>query len=266
MNQTKNPELKQAKNVYGWHRDTSREGDEFHLFAIHPNLAQITQVDLRKLCPPVYDQGQLGSCTANAIAGAYQFDEMKQNESGVFMPSRLFIYYNERVIEHDVSEDSGGQLKDGIGSIANTGVCPESEWPYNISKFAVKPPQACYTTANNHKSISYKRVTQNLNQMKQCLIEGFPFVFGFTVFESFESEQVAETGIVPMPNVETEQCLGGHAVVCVGYDDTKQSFIIRNSWGNSWGLAGYFYMPYAYLENDQLASDLWTVRQVADKN
>jgi C1A family cysteine protease len=223
--------------------------------------AHPAKVDLRPHCPPVYDQGQLGSCTANAIGGAVQFDREKQKLKPDFVPSRLFIYYNERVIEHTVSTDSGAQIRDGIKSVAKQGVPPETDWPYDIAKFADKPPAKAYTDGLKDRAVSYSRVARNLNQMKGCLASGFPFVLGFTVYDSFESQQVAQTGVMPMP-ASGESVLGGHAVMAVGYDDSQQRFIVRNSWGTGWGMQGYFTMPYAYLTDSGLSSDFWTIRLI----
>jgi C1A family cysteine protease len=178
-----------------------------------------------------------------------------------FMPSRLFIYYNERDIEGTVDSDSGAQIRDGIKSIASQGDCPENEWSYDISKFAQKPPQKCYADALKHKAVQYQRITRTLNQMKGCLASGYPFVFGFTVYDSFESEEVAKTGQLNMPSAG-ENVVGGHAVLAVGYDDTQNRFIVRNSWGSSWAMKGYFTMPYRYLLDQNLSDDLWTVRVV----
>lgn len=250
---------------YGWKKDSSKLGDPHHMFAVQPNQHLVTRVDLRKYCPAVYDQGHLGSCTANSIAAAYEISQIKENEKEPFVPSRLFIYYNEREIEGHVGEDSGAEIKDGIQSIHITGVCPESMWPYDISKFTQKPDDTCYKNALNHRTVEYKRVYQNLGQLKQCLLEGFPFVFGFVVYESFENEEVAKTGVVPMP-MEGEKILGGHAVVCVGFDDDKKMFLVRNSWGSSWGEEGYCWFPYDYLTDSNLASDMWTVREVHDQD
>jgi len=220
-----------------------------------------SSADLRPHCPPVYDQGQLGSCTANAIAGALQFDEIKEHKNGLSTPSRLFIYYNERVIEGTVTSDSGAQLRDGVKTVAKQGICPEKVWPYDISKFAVKPPTLAYKDAAKDKATNYLRLSQAANQLKGCLASGYPFVFGFTVYESFESADVSKTGIVPMPS-PNEAVLGGHAVCAVGYDDAQQRFIVRNSWGTEWGMKGYCTMPYTYLLDPNLASDFWTIRTV----
>jgi C1A family cysteine protease len=219
------------------------------------------KIDLRPQCPPVYDQGALGSCTGNAIAGAHQFAQIKEGQVSPFVPSRLFIYYNERVMEHTVNSDAGAMIRDGIKSISKEGVCPEPMWPYVIAKFTNKPPANCYAEAKNHQAVQYRRIVRTLPQMKACLAEGYPFVYGFTVYESFESAAVAKSGVVPMP-LPSESVLGGHAVLAVGYDDSKHVFIVRNSWGTSWGMKGYFTMPYAYLMDDNLSDDFWTVRMV----
>jgi C1A family cysteine protease len=220
------------------------------------------KMDLRKSCPAVYDQGQLGSCTANAIGAAFEFEAMKQNSETAFTPSRLFIYYNERVIENSVNSDSGAMIRDGMKSVNKQGACPEKMWPYDITKFANKAPASCYTNALGHQVLSYHRVLRNLNQMKGCLYDGYPFVIGFTVYESFESETVSKTGTLNLPKQDESQ-VGGHAVLVVGYDDKTQRFIVRNSWSAGWGLKGYFTMPYAYLMDGNLSDDFWTIRLVA---
>jgi C1A family cysteine protease len=245
---------------YGWIPDQPDQRD--HLYAVPPQYltALPAWADLRAKCPPVYDQGQLGSCTANAIGAALEFDRMQQKLS-VFVPSRLFIYYNERVIEGTVRSDSGAQIRDGIKSVASQGACPEPEWPYVISKFAVKPSARAYKDATFDRAISYQSIVQDLNQMKGCLASGYPFVFGFTVYQSFETAVVARTGHAPMPGW-AERPVGGHAVMAVGYDDSSGWFIVRNSWGTAWGIKGYFTLPYAYLIQPGLSSDFWTVRLV----
>ena len=246
---------------YGWIPDLPDQRDYQYAAPIEVIGALPASVDFTSACPPVYDQGHLGSCTANAIAGAIEFDQMKQHLSPVFVPSRLFIYYNERAMEGTVDSDSGAMIRDGMKSVGKQGDCPEDMWPYNIENFAVKPADACYQAALQHKAILYQRVIRNLNQMKGCLASGYPFIFGFSVYESFESEQMAKDGHAPMPK-PGEQLLGGHAVLAVGYDDANQWFIVRNSWGTSWGMQGYFTLPYAYLTSRSLASDFWTVRVV----
>jgi C1A family cysteine protease len=251
---------KTNKNSYGWIPDLPDHRD--HLFVAEPSIIKKlpASTDLTKLCPAVYDQGQLGSCTANAIAAALEFEQMKQKLKK-FMPSRLFIYYNERVMEHTVNSDSGAMIRDGIKSVNRKGACTEKIWPYDINKFAAAPAKSCYDEASKHLAISYQRVLQTLNQMKGCLAAGYPFVFGFTVYESFESAAVAKSGQANLP-LAGEKVLGGHAVMAVGYDDATQRFTVRNSWGTGWGKKGYFTLPYAYLTDSSLADDLWTIRVV----
>ncbi len=240
------------KSRLGWRPDKPDQRDHifftpFHLFQQLP-----TSVDLRPLCPPIYDQGNLGSCTANAIAAALEFDAQKQGELPV-TPSRLFVYWNERDKEGTVASDAGASIRDGIKSVNAQGACAESEWPYDIAQFTVQPPATCYADALKHRSLSYQRITRNLAQMKACLATGYPFIVGFSVYESFESDAVARTGIMPMP---------GHREQLLGYHDAGQEFICRNSWGSSWGDHGYFYMPYAYLLSSSLSSDFWAIRTV----
>ena len=246
---------------YGWVPDLPDQRD--HMFAAATAvLAKLpAKADLRPKCPPVVDQGQLGSCTANAIGNAHRFDQMKQGSAKSFMPSRLFVYYNERAMEDTINSDSGAMIRDGIKSIAQLGVCHEADWPYVIARFKAKPTAACYKKAMSYQALTYRRLVQNAVQMKSCLASGYPFVFGFTVYESFESQAVAKTGIVPMP-AGTEKALGGHAVLAVGYDDAIQRFTVMNSWSDQWGMKGFFTIPYAYLSDAGLASDFWTVSTV----
>jgi C1A family cysteine protease len=245
---------------YGWIPDLPDERDHMYAAPLRFLSALPPSVDLRRHCPAVYDQGMLGSCTANAIAAAIEFDRLKQKLPD-FVPSRLFIYYNERAIEGTVGLDSGAQLRDGIKTVASQGVCPEPEWPYDIAKFARRPPAKAYTDAATDRAVSYQSLVQDLNQMKGCLASGYPFVFGFTVYESFEGAVVRQTGHAPMP-APRERAIGGHAVMAVGYDDARQWFLVRNSWGPRWGMAGYFTLPYSYLIQAVLSKDFWTIRIV----
>ena len=249
------------KHSFGWVADLPDHRDKMYGAVRKVPAVLPPSVDLRPTCSPVEDQGELGSCTANALVGALEFLEDKDKVPYEDL-SRLFIYYNERVIEHTVKSDSGAQIRDGIKSLASKGVCSEKCWPYDISKFTVKPSHPCFGEASKHKITSYFRI-RTIDEMRTCLAEGYPFAFGFSVYESFESQEVAQTGIVPMPQ-PNEQQIGGHAVVAVGYDDSTKRFIVRNSWGDTWGMKGYFSLPYDYLANNNLAEDFWTIRRGKD--
>src|ERR1700730_5757888 len=163
---------------FGWMLDLPDHRDYLYAAPVAVLQTLPTSVDLTGKCPPVYDQGQLGSCTANAIAAAIEFDQMKQQLSD-FMPARLFIYYNERDMEGTVNSDSGAMIRDGIKSVSQLGVCPESEWPYDVAKFTQKPPAKAYQDALTDRAVSYQRVLQDLTQMRGCIASGYPFVFGF---------------------------------------------------------------------------------------
>ncbi len=227
-----------------------------------PSLLELPAlVDMRPGCPAVYDQGQYGSCTANAACGAFEFDLLKQGLLD-FMPSRMFEYYNTRLLDHDVHQDGGGTIRNANKALAQKGVCSEQSWPYTGSHLLHKPAHADYTEALPNRITQYMAVSQSLFSVKATLAGGLPIQIGFTVYTSFESSAVTSTGIVPMPDLTRESVLGGHAVLIVGYDDTLQRFIVRNSWGANWGMQGYFTMPYAYFMDPNLASDLWVIQTV----
>lgn len=247
---------------YGWRKDKPDARDFKFCAPRHILEALPPSADLRPKMPPVYDQGQLGSCTANSSGGACQYEEWKNNQGRSVMPSRLFIYFNTRSLEGTTQSDAGAEIRDTVKSIAQWGYPREDQWPYDITKFAKVPPSTAYGAAYSRRRIKYQSVLQDANQIKAAIVGGNPVVFGFSVYDSFESQAVADSGIVPMPKTDTEQLLGGHAVVIVGYDDSKQWWIVRNSWGESWGDKGYFYMPYQYALDPNLASDFWAISYV----
>ena len=249
--------MNEAKRSYGWRPDIPDHRDYKYAKIAPPKIIP-AKVDLRKICSPVEDQGQLGSCVGNAVVGNMECLEKKNSEPFADL-SRLFAYYNARLLEGTTRTDSGAYIRDGIKGLAKYGVCPEANWPYVINKFATKPTKTCYTLALKKAIVRYYRIV-TLNEMLQCLADGYPFVFGFAVYDYFESDAMARTGILKMPK-PTEQLLGGHAVLAVGYDQDKKRILVRNSWGSGWGLKGYFWMPFDYISSRDLADDMWTVRK-----
>ncbi|NDE17154.1 peptidase [bacterium] len=223
----------------------------FHRTAV-PSLVP-PRIDLRPRMIPVYDQGALGSCTANAFCAAVAF------VLNGFLGSRLFLYYNERLLENTTGEDAGALMSDGLRALQQYGLVPEKLWPYQTTRFNVRPTPSCYSTALLHRVVSAARVRQDAASMRAVLASGYPFAVGIAVYESFESDAAAATGRVPMPNPSRERLLGGHAVLCVGYDDARGAWIMRNSWGTGWGDKGYFYLPYPYLIDPTLTSDLFVI-------
>lgn len=237
-----------------------------HLFQA-PDLLLPERVDLRRHCPPVFDQGsRLGSCTANAVCNAYRFNLMRQareQEQALinYHPSRLFLHYNARALAGKQKQNEGAQIRDAMKSVAKQGICRESAWPYRAYRYATKPPRHAYQQALDYQSIAYQRLRHDLAELKACLADGFPFVFGLTVYSAFENAQMSSRGILNLPKKEEEK-VGAHAVLAVGYHDESERFVIMNSWGKHWGQQGYFTVPYAYLMQEKMARDFWTLRSV----
>jgi hypothetical protein len=200
------------------------------------------------------------SCTAHGTLGAFRYDLISRGKPDIAL-SRLQQYYNSRALEGTTKIDNGAEIRDALKAICASGACPESEWPYVVSKFATRAPAKCYTDAKKHEGLTYQRVSQSLASIKSALAGGLPVIIGISVYESFESDAVARTGTVPMPK-KSEQLLGGHCVICVGFDDATQRFRCMNSWGTAWGKNGDFTLPYAYLTNTDLCSDLWVLSTV----
>jgi len=226
------------------------------------------KVDLRPSCPRVHEQGHPLTCTAHAVAGAFQF-ETRRLKLKDFPPSRLFIYYNTVALVHSQHRQAIN-LRSALKAVARLGVCPENNWPFSLTKAAMakKPNERAYRIAEHHKITRYERIMMGrrsreefVRLLKNRLAEGYPFVFSFLIHESFESDHVAKTGVMPMPK-RGESVKGWHAVMAVGYDEHHRRVLIRNSWGWSWGLKGYFWMPYDYIANPRMTADFWTVRGV----
>ena len=218
----------QPLHRYGWIPDLPDERDlPYATLAIAvPPLPRAT--NLMKYCSPIEDQGNLGSCTAQALVGNLEFLKKKLLGKTINF-SRLFVYYNERLALGTVASDSGASLRTGIKTLVKQGDCAEKIWPYHVEAFAVKPPIIAYQKALDHQIARYYRLN-TLVEMKHTLAMGYPFVFGFTVYESMETSMVNETGTIPLPKL-TERVRGGHAIMAVGYNDEEHVFLIRNSWG-----------------------------------
>jgi C1A family cysteine protease len=213
-------------------------------------------VDLRSKMSPIVDQGQLGSCTANAIASGLREYLLLAGGQPLTRLSRLFLYWQERKLEGTVNDDSGAYIRDGMKVLQQIGVSPETDYPYDINKFTDTPSVQAEKDAGAYKIAEYHRVIDFVS-MQAALAAGQPVAIGIDVYASFESDTVAKTGKVPMPK-RGEKLLGGHAVLAVGYKKIGRTMyaIVRNSWGDTWGDKGYFYLPQKFF--DKYVSDMWT--------
>ena len=223
------------------------------------NKTQSNVVDLRNYCSLIEDQGNLGSCTGNAIAGAIELLNKRNGKQTDV--SRLFIYYYERALTNTINYDSGAYIRDGIKVTNKQGAPLENLWPYDIQKYRQRPSISAINDGLIRKVSLYERVEDHTGCL-DALNNGYPVVIGFYVYESFASRQVSRTGVMPYPNTKRERLLGGHAVLLVGYDKTRQVYIARNSWGPTWGDNGYFYMPFQVIQNRGMSSDFWIIKSV----
>lgn len=245
-----------TNHAFGWKPDLQDQRD-YKFSSIRTVVELPKSIDLRKRCSKVEDQGNIGSCTANSAIGLLEFLDAVPDNTYVNL-SRLFLYYNTRLIEGSQGYDSGCTIRDAMKSLNTYGVCPESRWPYTTSKYKVKPNATSYKDALRRVVKNYYSL-RTLGEIKASLAQGKPVVFGFTVYEEFDSEETARTGVAEMPG-PNEAVLGGHAVLAVGYDDNDDGgrLIVRNSWSEAWGKKGYFTMPYQFVTSG-IASDFWTV-------
>jgi len=243
---------------YHWVKDKIDSRD--HPYQL-TNTEQSNIVDLRQYCSTIENQGNLGSCTGNAIAGAIELLHKRQNRT--LDISRLFIYYYERMFIGTVNYDSGAYIRDGIKACYTYGAPTENLWPYNISKFRTAPSKTALTDAAKRKVTSYQRAT-DFNAVIDAITSGYPVTIGFSVYSSFDTVNVARTGIMPYPDTKKERLLGGHAVLLVGYNKNNNTFIARNSWGTNWGDKGYFYMPFQVIQNTSMSSDFWVIKSISN--
>jgi hypothetical protein len=221
------------------------------------------KVDLRSHMTKVEDQGQLSSCVANAVAGAYEYLVKRHRGEDAYDVSRLFIYYNARAREDATDEDGGAIIADAIESLRESGACSEETWPYEPDNVSAEPSSEAYQEAADFLVEDMKLVPTTLGAWKAALAEGYPVIFGISLFESFDKHK--RRGVVPLPSPReaSRESHGGHAMLCVGYSDPDRVFIVRNSWGEDWGDKGYCYIPYDYLMNPKFNDgDSWIIRRL----
>lgn len=244
---------------FGWIPDLPDYRDHQYAAISRAPLPDKVRLDLDPAEPPIYDQLQLGSCTANGIGACMQYGLRKQGLPD-FMPSRLFVYYNERVIERTADQDSGAYIRDGIKVVHKLGVPPEELWRYDIGSFTYKPPVVAYEQALETTAVSYARVRRT--GLDRALADGFPVVFGWSVYSNLEGMGADHKLTLPGSG-DTFQ--GGHCTVAVGYQDfgKQRYYRIRNSWGTGWADGGYFWMPKEYVTTSGLSSDFWTIKVVS---
>ena len=228
------------------------------------NDALPSKVDLRQYMTKVENQASVNSCVANALVGAYEY-LAKRHLGDSEDVSRLFVYYNARAKDGIENKDVGSRVSSSIEVLSELGACSEETWSYDPQLVNQKPSEEAYEEAKNFLIEEADDIDVDLYSMKHCLAEGYPFVFCLKLFKSFDYAK--QKGIVPLPDLSTEsgrKSHGNHAMLCVGYLDNHQVFIVRNSWGENWGDGGYCYIPYSYLTNPDLCWDCWAIRNVTD--
>ena len=255
-----------SKRFYGWRPSPPDQRDRLYnvapaVLAALPPKVDLSVPSLPAPFEPALNQRSLGSCGPHSQAVDIIFSMLRQGAPSPKLPSVLFSYYCTRLLMGTVGSDSGVDNRSMLKALAQFGWCDDELWPYVIDRFREKPPQVCFEQAARRKAIEYLAVPQTLEQMRGCLASGDPFIFGFSVYESFERASVEATGIVPMPS-PLERLVGGHDVLMVGYDDATQRFKFKNSYGPGWGQNGYGFIPYAFAASPRLAADFWTVRHV----
>jgi len=255
------------KQNYGWRKDLVHEDSRDFLFSAPRKLVEKLpeEVDWRKFDAPIRNQGNSGSCTGFSSAGSHQFLQIKEDPKTVFAPSGYFAYYNARVTEGSVNQDAGATIRDVVHGMVKQGITSEALWPsIDPQKVTVRPPVSAYQEAEKHQVLKYQSVPQTLEMMMACIAARYSMQFGIILHRSFESSQTAKTGIVKMPGWFDSK-VGGHAMRAVGYSTKNKWFIVPNTWGTSWGDKGYCYIPFNYLLNPKLCSDIWQIMLVEEE-
>lgn len=236
------------------------------------------QIDFSHRIYDIHDQGDLGSCTGQAITCAMEYSlskKMNFDQDSFIHLSPLFVYYNERRLMGTTKRDSGSSLADGIRSIHTWGTCTLKKHD-NEKDFRKRPRSIAYKEAENYKlldCVANCRVQHDLKSIKNVLAQEIPVLLGIYIYTSFESEAVRKTGMIPIPE-SNELKLGGHAVLLVGYNDETQLFKGVNSYGKGWGENGFFYLPYGYVINEGATAtrkytydrDIWTINIIGSVN
>jgi C1A family cysteine protease len=253
------PQARQTKRM-GWLPDLPDNRD--HVFKPRRALPRLpSRVDLRTtgFMPGVYDQGYLGSCTANAVAGAFEYEQKRQGLTD-FNPARLFIYYEERRMINTLNEDSGAFIRDGLKVVNRLGAPNETLWPYDISASpSAQQPTSTRTGSITRRSDTPRSTTAASSTSSKRWRSASPSSSASP--STHGSNPDAHGFCNPVLN---QQVLGGHAVVAVGYFRLKNKWwaIVRNSWGPSWGDSGYCYMPLRWICDYWNADDFWVINQV----
>lgn len=252
---------KKIERKFGWLKDDLDERDLL-FSAAPPQPKEYAPVDLRPLCPPVADQKDLGACSAFGATELVQYVRKKQKFKEPLIPSPLFTYYVTRELTNTTKYDCGASVRNALKSVVKYGVVPEYTWPYKVEKFAEQPPRELYSRALKYQALSYRRLKDNsIGEMLECLEQGYPFIFGLQIYDSFV--YCKKDGIIKLPDREKEFLHGGHCMMCVGWKwigPNNKYFIVQNSWSDKWGDKGYCYIPFSYMIAQMYASDFWMIR------
>lgn len=216
------------------------------------------RVDLSPHCSRIEHQGNVSSCTANAVVGALEYLQIVAGNPVTDL-SRLFVYYNARRLADQEAHDVGATMEHVMAALLGYGACTERLWPYNETSWRIKPPEECYNNTVKIPDMQYARVSPS-QERKYVLASGLPIIFGMGVPEYAMMVEAKKSGHLKAPtDGNWEPSSGGHAMLIVGYDDDKGVWLVRNSWGEEYGLGGYFWIDYAALDHYGQPNGYWTV-------